>query len=86
MLDNEFDFMQLIIQARTLKKLTKMVHNKQINKGARESVKIKSLVQVDDAKKVIKIDSDEESEVSSVAAFSPRTNPLSDRDILSDDE
>jgi hypothetical protein len=37
---------------------------------------------VDDAKKLIKIDSDAESDVSSSAAFSPRENPLSERDNL----
>jgi len=42
------------------------------------------LVAPDDAKKLIKIDSDAESDASSVGAFSPRTAPRSERDILSD--
>ena len=38
---------------------------------------------IDDAKRVIKIDSDE-SDASSVGALSPRIEPLTERDVLSD--
>jgi hypothetical protein len=43
---------------------------------------LKDVVDKDDVKKLIKIDTDAESENSVLTAFSPRDNPLSQRDVL----
>jgi len=59
-------------------------HHKHHKTDERQSVKIKHLIQTDDAKKLIKIDSDAESDATSMAAFSPRAFPQIERDILSD--
>ena len=52
-------------------------HHQASGNETRGSIKLKNILNEDEAKKVIKIDSDDESEVSSVGAFSPREDPLS---------
>ena len=91
MLDQEFDFMKVILGGRSLKKLLKSLHKSHNYKHGNTGVatKLKTLVEADEAKKLIKIDSDTELDCrseseASIGPLSPRAAPRSERDILSD--
>ena len=63
MMQNEFNFMELLKEQRQMKKIIKDHHTKQNNDKARlnrkKTIKIKQLIDYDDAKRAIKIDSDD---------------------------